>query len=184
MNSWRRYVGFTLLELMVVLVIVGIGLLIAVPSYQGMIEKNQLLTHAREFQTALNYARSEAIRLNTYVVLCQSSNGTVCSAPSSGYWEGWLVRAAGAAPGNETGPVLRAYQYQDSAVLMTSLSVLATNNHAIRFSPQGLVRGFANNAPMSSGVQLCVNDGSNKVYQLQFSSAGQSTLALSNGLCS
>lgn len=183
MNRWRHSAGFTLFELMVVVVIIGIGMLIAIPSYQGMIDRNRLSTQANEFQTAFNYARSEAIRLNTFVVLCQSSDGTVCSSPTSGVWSGWLVRAAGGVPGGETGPVLRTTQFMDSTVNVTSASVLASNNHAIRFNPQGLVRSFANNSPMSSAVQFCVNDDSNKIYQLQFSSGGQSTLALIDGIC-
>ncbi|HAT42066.1 MAG TPA: hypothetical protein DCS87_10135 [Rheinheimera sp.] len=183
MNRWRHLAGFTLMELMVVLAIIGIGMLVAVPSYQGMVERNRLSSQVNEFQTAFNYARSEAIRLNTYVVLCQSIDGTVCSSPTSGVWAGWLVRTAGAAPGGETGPVLRSVQYGESNVVMTSDALLASNSHAIRFSPQGLIRSYANSSPLSSAVKFCVNDDSNTVYQLQFSSGGQSTVELISEQC-
>lgn len=183
MRSWHRAKGISLLELMVTLAIVGIGMMIALPAYQGLLDRNRLETQAQEFQAAYNYARSEAIRLNRFVVLCQSNDGTVCAAPSSGRWNGWLVRASGATLGAETGPVLRAMQFQNSQVVVTAAFALATSGHAIRFNPQGLVRSFTANAPMSSGVQFCIRDGSNKVQQVQFNSGGLSKLVEISGLC-
>lgn len=184
MNSWRRMLGFTLMELLVVLAIMGIGLLMAVPSYQGMVAYNRLDGQARELQSAFNYARSEAIRLNTPVVLCQSLDGTICSSPTGGKWQGWLVRAAGASPGNETGPVLRAFKYMDSTVDVTSASLLAASGHAIRITPQGLVRQFGTDAPLSAYVQFCVEGDSDNISQMQFSSGGQSSLVKLSGSCS
>lgn len=183
MNRWRHIKGFTLMELLVVLAIMGIGLLMAVPSYQSMVTNNRLDGQAQELQAAFNYARSEAIRLNRPVVLCQSLNGTQCSSPTGGKWQGWLVRTAGATAGNETGPVLRAFQYSDTTVAVTSSSLLAASGHAIRINPQGLVRQFGTDAPMSAFVQFCVDEDSDNIYQMQFSSGGQTSLVKLSGSC-
>lgn len=82
--------GFTLVELLVTLSVLAILLAVAVPSFQGTIASNQLTSRTNELVSALNLARSEAIRRGTRVTLCKSSSGTACS--STGDWEqGWIA---------------------------------------------------------------------------------------------
>jgi type IV fimbrial biogenesis protein FimT len=79
--------GFTLMELMVTLAIAAILATIAVPSFQTMINNNRLTSQANEFISALNYARSEAVKRGTSVIL---------TANTSGSWEdGWVVSSGG-----------------------------------------------------------------------------------------
>ncbi len=54
--------GFSLIELMVVIAIVGILIAVAAPSFQSIIMKNKVQAAASEFQSALALARSEAIK--------------------------------------------------------------------------------------------------------------------------
>lgn len=61
--------GFTLLELLVTLTIISTVTLIGVPSFQGAIRGSRLTTAINELVTALNVARSEAIKRNRYVVV-------------------------------------------------------------------------------------------------------------------
>lgn len=82
--------GFTLIELMVTMSVLAILLAIAVPGFQGSIASNQLTGRTNDMVSALNLARSEAIRRGTRVTLCKSSTGTSCTA--SGNWEqGWIA---------------------------------------------------------------------------------------------
>lgn len=68
----------------------AILLAIAVPSFQGLIASNQLTSRTNELVSALNLARSEAIRRGTRVTVCKSSTGTACA--STGDWEqGWIA---------------------------------------------------------------------------------------------
>jgi type IV fimbrial biogenesis protein FimT len=79
-------------ELIVTMVVAGILLAIAVPSFQAVIRSNQLSTQANEFISALNLARSEAVTRGTRVVVCKSANGTSCT--TTGDWaQGWIVFA-------------------------------------------------------------------------------------------
>ncbi len=82
--------GFTLVELLVTVSVLSVLLAIAVPSFQGTIASNQLTSRTNELVSALNLARSEAIRRGARVTLCKSSSGTACT--TSGNWEqGWIA---------------------------------------------------------------------------------------------
>ncbi len=74
--------GFTLVELLVVVVIVAILLEFAVPSFQNMIKDNRITISANQLQQAFNYARTESIRRGANVHLGQRTAGN---------WAGGLV---------------------------------------------------------------------------------------------
>lgn len=85
--------GFTLVELMIVLVVMAILLGIAVPSMTQFTFNGKLRSYSNEIVASAVLARSEAIKRNQPVTLCVSSNGTSCA---SGSWEsGWIVLASG-----------------------------------------------------------------------------------------
>jgi len=82
--------GMTLVELMVTVAILGIVMVIGVPSFRGIVDRNRIAAHTNDFLSALYLARSEAIMRGRRVVLCKSNNGTACA--TSGNWEqGWIV---------------------------------------------------------------------------------------------
>lgn len=85
--------GFTLVELMIVLVVMAVLLGIAVPSMTQFTFSGKLRSYSNEIVASAVLARSEAIKRNQAVTLCVSSNGTSCV---SGSWEsGWIVRTNG-----------------------------------------------------------------------------------------
>lgn len=63
----RKQTGFTLVEMMIVLVIAGIIVSAAVPSFQGMVIRNRIATTTNDMILALTLARSEALRQGTRV---------------------------------------------------------------------------------------------------------------------
>ena len=82
--------GVTLIELLIVIAIVAILTTVGVPSFQETIVRSRMAAQSNEFLSALNYARSEAIKQGQSVTLCRSASGTSCA--SSGSWEsGWLA---------------------------------------------------------------------------------------------
>jgi type IV fimbrial biogenesis protein FimT len=86
----RLPAGFTLVELLVVMVVGAILLAIAVPALQGLFAANQLTTITDGFATALSEARSEAAKLNINVQLTPANGGVDWSG-------GWTMVVAGAA---------------------------------------------------------------------------------------
>ncbi|MDP3843384.1 MAG: GspH/FimT family pseudopilin [Oxalobacteraceae bacterium] len=94
----NRSHGFTLVELLVTIAVLGILMAIALPNYQQFILNTRMTTQANEFLTMLNLTRSEAVKRNTRVTMCKSSNGTACI--TSGDWQqGWIIFVDGATAG-------------------------------------------------------------------------------------
>lgn len=88
----KKSQGFTLLELIVTIAIIGILAAIAAPSFSRMMARNQLQTAVGEWQTAFYLAQKEAIRRKTRVQICPSTNGETCASDSQNYKVGWIVR--------------------------------------------------------------------------------------------
>jgi len=65
MRITRSGNGFTLLELMIVLVIVAIGVALAVPTYQDVTQRRQTTAQAQDLAAFLTYAQSQAVKKNT-----------------------------------------------------------------------------------------------------------------------
>lgn len=59
--------GFTLLELMIVMVIVAIGVALAVPSYRDVIERRETTSQAEQLSAFIAYAQSEAVKSNEMI---------------------------------------------------------------------------------------------------------------------
>jgi len=62
-------VGFTLLELMLVVAIAGVLASIAVPSFSKMIERNRLKEAAESLKSDLMFARTEAIKQSQDIIV-------------------------------------------------------------------------------------------------------------------
>lgn len=74
----NRSSGFSLIELMVTIVVAGIILSIAIPSFRNLILSNELTTTTNDWVSAVNTARSEAIKRGASAVVCgdeQKSDG-------------------------------------------------------------------------------------------------------------
>lgn len=60
----KRVLGFSLVELMVVVAIIGLLLLVAFPAYTAWIQSSRIRTAAETLQSGLQLARAEAVRRN------------------------------------------------------------------------------------------------------------------------
>jgi len=74
----KKVLGFTLVELMVTIAIVGILASMAVPSFSKMIERNRLKEVAEGLKSDLMFARTESIKRNQniFVNRVTGNNGT------------------------------------------------------------------------------------------------------------
>jgi len=86
----KRTTGFTIIELMITIAVAAVILTLGVPSFLGLLERNQLTTNINRFISSLALARSEAIKRNQRVVVCPSSDGSACSN-TGGYDNGWII---------------------------------------------------------------------------------------------
>jgi len=75
----RRQFGFTLLELMIVVAVLGILTAIALPSFQSVLEGRRLVGAAENLFVDMQYARSEAIKRNLDIELDLTIAGTAWS---------------------------------------------------------------------------------------------------------
>lgn len=76
--------GVSLIELMVAIVIIGLLTSLAIPSYQGWIQNQQIRTAAESILNGIQMARSEAVKNNG------RARFVLCGLPASS----WEIRAA------------------------------------------------------------------------------------------
>ena len=66
----KRVQGFTLLELMVTVAIMAIMAAIAFPSMRDFVSNSRVVNRSEQIANAFRFARTEAVRMNTPVLLC------------------------------------------------------------------------------------------------------------------
>lgn len=86
--------GFTLLELLIGITVLGILLAVGVPSFTGMIRTNRVATQTNQFIAALNFARNEATVRGLPVSICASNaaqTGCAAATADTNWSNGWLI---------------------------------------------------------------------------------------------
>lgn len=89
----KKNSGFTLLELLITLTLIGIVTAFAIPSMTEFSKNDRLTTNINSMIGHLAYARSEAVKLSQQVSMCVSNNtDTANPSCTGGNWEdGWVV---------------------------------------------------------------------------------------------
>jgi type IV fimbrial biogenesis protein FimT len=94
--SSHRQHGFTLIELMITIAILGIVIALGVPSYSTWIQNTQIRSSAESIQNGLQLARAEAVRRNVQVQFVLTDDpptvANVGSVTLSTSGRNWLVR--------------------------------------------------------------------------------------------
>ena len=82
--------GFTLVELLITLVIIGIALAFAVPGFANFMRSQRATTQANDLLVSFTFARSEAIKRGQPLAVCASDDGATCAGDDD--WDdGWIV---------------------------------------------------------------------------------------------
>lgn len=129
--------GFTLIELMITLVILGIVLAIAMPNMSKFIIKQQIQSQTDELMLALVYARTEALKSNSAVYVIP--NGSTATD-----WQenGWcVIKNTGTTCAAADANVLRVFESNKKIKAVTSYAALGSSK--LGFSAQGALVGGA-----------------------------------------
>lgn len=123
--------GFTLIELMVVVALVAILLALATPAYRNMQVRNAIRALVNDYTLSVYFARTEAVRQNSPVTICPSTNGATCTNSSiDGGWVVFVGLPDAAAP-----PILQ--DTPGRTMVTTTFTTNALASRAITFLPNG-----------------------------------------------
>lgn len=127
-----RQTGFTTMELLTTVVLVGVLMAMAVPSFNRMVANNRIISQTNDLVGTLTFARSEAIRRNAPLTLCRvnASNSVACATDNAA-WEHWMLITPG-------GEVVRRGSFNTFGGSQQVTSTLA--GESVVFSPNGLAR--------------------------------------------
>ena len=154
----RTQTGFTLYELLITLLIVGVVMTLGIPNMTEFTRNSRITTTANDLHAAFQVSRGEAARAKTNITICASDN-SMGAATCQGSWEdgfiifidsnGDLARVGG------TENVLRAHPAIADGV---SLAV-ANNATYFSYAGTGLGRGDVGGAPAVSQIIVCDRRG-------------------------
>jgi type IV fimbrial biogenesis protein FimT len=88
----KRENGFTLYELMITVLIVGLVLSFGIPNFNEFTANSRMTSTANDLHSAFHMARSEAARAKTNITICASKNSTAADPDCDGTFnDGWIV---------------------------------------------------------------------------------------------
>ncbi|GGZ99570.1 hypothetical protein GCM10008090_05230 [Arenicella chitinivorans] len=152
-----RLRGFTLLELMITVALVGVVTTIAVPSFGTLITNTRISTKASALHTALYQARTHAITHHEIVTVCAAADASMTECEPNRHanmnWRyGWILYAD--ANGNNrldsSDQLIRTYDGDDGV--------------RVTFNQRGRLRFFADGHARSAGFYVCSANSEKEAY--------------------
>jgi len=84
----KKSLGFTLIEVMMVLAFILLFAAFAIPSYRMFVLRNHQTAEINTLTNAINFARSEAIKRHAIITICPNAHTISCEENWS---SGWIV---------------------------------------------------------------------------------------------
>ncbi|KEQ15014.1 GspH/FimT family pseudopilin [Endozoicomonas numazuensis] len=165
--------GMTLPEMLITLSVFAILIAIAAPSMKDMLADRRVAANTQTLFGSMLLARSEAIKRQSPVSICKSSNGSGCDNSLTNWNTGWLVFEDEDADGIlEAGDqLIRVFDDADSLV-----SVQWNNGNTLGFNHHGQAR-------QAGSFTLCeANSNGFEIRQIVLSMTGRARVSES-GTC-
>ena len=151
--------GFTIYELLITMLMIGIILSFGVPSMTGFMQNSRITGTANDLHASFQLARSEAARSKSNITICASANSMDAAAACGGTFnDGWIIFI------DLNGDLTRGGG--DENVLRRHPAIpdgidIATNGGAdyFGFAPSGLGRGDIGGNPAVSRARICDQRG-------------------------
>lgn len=156
----RSQKGFTLIELMVTIVVLVIALGIAVPNFTNQIRNNSSTSLGEEFVSALNFARSEAVKRGGRVSVCATNDNANCTNDWSDGWMAFVDGATSDTAALDVSEVLRVWDSPRNAVIDVEQGGSASN--VIRYNGMGAL-ARSGNAVIETKITGCSGDAARTI---------------------
>ena len=165
--TMKKYSGFTLIELMVVLAVAAVLISVGLPKMSVFFKGNRMVTNANDLLSGLHVARSEAIKRNSRVSICKSTNAgdaePKCATGAEGWDEGWFVFVEGRDEGNDfgaytaatDGPILRINTGAEGSNVTITAGDVGVDKY-VSFTSRGAPK--LKNGSTQSGVFMVCDD--------------------------
>lgn len=176
--------GFTLIELMLVIILLAVAATFAVPNFNEGVQNSRLTSQVNDASGLIGYSRSEASKLADGVVtVCSSTDQASCSGSAN--WEtGWIVfedvdgdRTIDAGDGDQ---LLRIGGALSGGNTMRLLDLTSDGGSFIQFASNGFpVPSATGNA--SGTLVICDDRGAPEARGVVLNVSGQTRLARDTG---
>lgn len=158
----KRYMGFTLLELMFTIAIGAIVIGIGVPNLVNLVRNNRIAADTNDLVIGLHAGRSEAVKQRSTVVMCASGEYDQAN-PSCGtsFAQGWIVfvdRNANGEFDENADPELSDLVVEAHGPMRDGLLVSTENNY-FALSPSGFGRDIAGMGGRLANILVCDERG-------------------------
>ncbi len=180
--------GFTLTELVITVVIIGIMSTLAAPNLIDFVRDNRLTGVTNDLISDMLLTRAEAIKRNAPVVICKTNDATaanpVCDTTTTNPWsKGWIVfvdtnnSGTRDSPGGTLETMLRVHgSIEGSSLTLTPLAPTGTDSdlrNLISYRPNGRPLSFTGGT-----FKLCDQRGARYAKSLVVSETGQTRISL------
>lgn len=147
--------GFTLFELLITIVVVGVILVLGIPSMTEYAKNSRMTGTANDLMSSFQLARTEATRAKTNVTICASPNPMDATANCGGsFATGWIIFIDDDGDLNRAGSqetVLRRF-----AAPPDDIAILSNGGaNYFSYAASGLGRGTVGGVPSLATMLLC-----------------------------
>ncbi|MGF1526614.1 MAG: GspH/FimT family protein [Candidatus Competibacterales bacterium] len=178
--------GFTLVELVIVVVIVSIVSTVVIPSFRAIIQDNRLAVNTNLIVEGLNLTLSEATRCSCQVTMCKSTNGSTCVNDGTGDdWQtGWIVFAdngdLGEFDATDGDTLVRSFELTSDELTLTAGNVI---KDYVSFNARAQPRsGNGGLMAVADTFGLCDTRGASEARKIELSNIGH--IKLETGVAS